>query len=201
MKGKSFSTKEIVIVILLVLLLGYLAYNYFFDGMIEDKIKLETDQQADIQTKIDLVNLQLVEIAAQKAEIDLLGESGVKIRMPSYNGENSELVFIGSLVEGTIDTSYAAGDPTRNGDQIRRPFTISFKTYDYDKVVDVITKLNNSEVRCLIDDVKFIQGVNKTDWDSEEVIVYDVTVKATFYETMWDGVADQFLPADKSSTT
>ncbi len=202
MKGKNFSTKEILMGIILLLLLGYLGYSQFFDGPIEDKLKAEADEQADIQMKIDLVNQKLVEIEAQKAELDLLGESGVKIRMPSYNAENMELNFLYGLVDKNDDIQVVGGTLSRSGDQVRRPVTITYHTDAYEKVINFITNLNNSEIRCLIDEVKFTEGVDTSGFDStQEQVVYDVSIKATFYETMWDGVADQFLPADKSSTT
>ena len=200
MKGKGFSTKEIILVAVLLLILGYFGYSYFFDGPIDDKIQAEANEQAELQMQIDLVNQKLVEIEAQQAEIDLLGENSLKIRMPSYNAENMEINFLDSLTRSTFSISTQTGDVTRAGDQIRRPITITFETDSYDNVVYYITSLNNSEIRCLIDEVKFSENALKNGFDSDEVTtVYDVSIKATFYETMWDGTADPMLPADKST--
>lgn len=197
--SRKLSTKEWIIIGLLLAILGWLAYDHFFDTMIEDRLAKETKTQGELETEIAAAEAIIIEMRGHQAELERLEDANAKIIMPSYNAQNQEINFLSELLGGSDQFERSLADPTREGHQVRRAITIKFTTDEYDKVRNVINGLQYSNIRCLIEEIRF--NVYKVKQDTDDIQkqelteVYDVSIKATFYETMFDGQADAFLPA------
>ena len=99
---------------------------------------------------------------------------------------------------------------TKDGDQIRRNFSLSFETDSFAAAKQIIALLSKSEYRCLLGDMQYSValrrlGENETARVTRTVddVVYaetvNVTTMATFFETMYGGTPDAGLPADKTA--
>ena len=143
-----------------------------------------------------------------KEELDSLGELQSTSRMESYNNSKEELSLLNSILESAQNYSVTFVSVTRNGDQIRRNFNLSFTTSSYASAKKIISSLTASKYRCLIGDIKYSASVRRADKDEpkeggkwvDDVYYFDVIkvdTSATFFETMYDGVPDDGLPASK----
>lgn len=92
----------------------------------------------------------------------------------------------------TYDISFS--DVTRDGDLIRRSFSLTFSASDYDKAADLVNRLCTGEWRCIVSDLRYVAAGDDLNTGS-----VNVGVTATFYETMQGGKADSGLPADTSA--
>ena len=143
-----------------------------------------------------------------KEEIEALGDLGKVSRVESYNNSKAELTLLNRVLEPATDYSIAFSNATRSDDLIRRSFSLVFTTDSFVAAKRIISSLEDSQYRCILGDIQYSFTLRRADEDEEtrggqwieDVYYFNVvTVKtsATFYETMYDGVADAGLPAAK----
>lgn len=183
-------TEKILLVALLVILLG-LAYYQFVDKPIRKAITSAEAECESLQTEIDVLQAQVAYLAKMQAELDDLTGSGSLTRMESYNNSQAEITLLNDILADTDEYSISFSNVTRSDNQIRRSFTLKFKSPDYEAMRYVIDSLCASEMRCMVSNVKCSISQNA----SESGYTITSTVTATFYETMVGGAVDASLPA------
>lgn len=206
--SRDFTTKEkVLIVILLVILIG-LAYYRFVHVTCKEAIQAAHAERDMHETELLAVQMKEKQLRDMKEELDSLGELQSTSRMESYNNSKAELSLLNSILVAAQDYSITFVNVTRDGDQIRRNFNLSFTTGDYASAKKIISSLADSEYRCLIGDIKYSASVRRAEKDEptvggkwvDEVYYFDVIrvdTSATFFETMYDGVPDDGLPEAK----
>lgn len=188
--SREFSTTEkILLVVLGIILVGLLYYKFVFLTTDEMLGTLKAEAQTT-QTELDIANAKLDKLNKIKSELDVLAVSGDTSRMDSYNNSKRETAFLNQVLQGVSDYSIAFSDITRDGDQIRRTFTLQFVTNSYKDAVDVVDDLSHGDYRCLVDDINY--SLN----DNGEIFI---NLTATFFETMVGGKPDSALPPDESA--
>ena len=116
--------------------------------------------------------------------------------MPSYNSSQKELDFLNETLAQTENYLVNFTTLTRNGDQINRGFVLQFTARNYSQAEKIIKTLEDSEIRCLIGDY-MINPHEIGDHLLEGQV--QVSLKGSFYETLYDGVVDKELPVDESA--
>ena len=149
-------------------------------------------QRQEIETEMSIVAAKVRQLTKMQNELDDVKGSGVLSRMESYNNSSAEISFLYDILAETQQYNIEFSDITRNGDQIRRNFSLKFRTRDYDAMRSVINRLCASEYRCLVDEIRCQRTIN----DRESYVTANVT--ATFYETMVGGKPDAGLPKDSA---
>ena len=208
--SRDFSTKEKILIVVLLLVLVALAYYRFVHIPCNDAIMTAHSERDMYQTELIAVQAKEAQIRKMKEELDSLGELQSTSRMESYNNSKAELSLLNSILESARDYSITFVNVTRDGDQIRRNFNLSFTTNNYASAKKIISSLADSEYRCLIGDVKYSATVRRAEKDEpteggrwvDDVYYFDVirvNTSATFFETMYDGVPDDGLPSSKSA--
>ena len=187
--SREFTNAEkILIVVLAVILLGLLYYKFVFlttQEMVQD---LKSDAEST-QMELDIAKARLEKLEQTKQEMDELEYSGGASRMESYNNSKKETAFLNEVLSDVNDYSISFSDITRDGDQIRRSFTLQFVTGSYKEAENIVDDLSRGEYRCLVDDINYSLS------DNNEIYI-DLT--ATFFETMVGGTPDSALPPDES---
>ncbi len=189
---KDFSTKEkILIAILLVVILSAAYYLFVYKNVDESINTLVSDRQA-LESQLQIVTEQVERLEAMSQQ---LGNDTVRSYMPSYNSSKKELDFLNSTLSGTDDYMVNFTTLTRNGDQINRGFKLQFTANSFAQAESIIKTLEDSEIRCLIGDY-IINPIE----DDEHLLdgKVQVVLNGSFYETMYDGVADKELPEDEA---
>ena len=126
--------------------------------------------------------------------MDELEDAGNLSWMGSYNNSKAEVAFLNDILADTLQYSISFADVTRSGDQIRRNFTLQFRTADYAAMRKVIDGLLTSPYRCLVGDIQCSMGQER---DGAGYVSANVT--ATFFETMEGGTPDAGLPEDRGT--
>lgn len=141
-----------------------------------------------------LLQTKAASLSRMQSELDSIEQSGSLGKMGSYNNSKAELDELNQLLQdaNTYDISFS--DVTRDGDLIRRSFSLTFSASDYDKAADLVNRLCTGEWRCIVSDLRYVAAGDDLDTGS-----VNVGVTATFYETMQGGKADSGLPADTSA--
>ena len=133
--------------------------------------------------------MRVGQLTKMREELDKIGENAD--RMESYNNAKAELSLLNNALSNAREYSIAFEDVTRDGDQIRRNFSLEFTADSFDAAKAILMQLTASEYRCLIGDVEYTQGRAGAAAGSVEL-----SATATFYETMVGGKPDAGLPQD-----
>ena len=187
--SRDFTLAEKALLLILALILLGLGYYYFVDIPVRDAIKSSEAEADMLQTELDSVQQRVMYLQGIQKNLDELEKVDNLAWMGSYNNSKAEVQFLNDVLADTMKYTINFAEVTRNGDQIRRNFTLQFQTRDYAAAQDIMTRLLQGENRCLVGDMKCTV-------DKDGVVV--VNALATFYETMVGGVADAGLPADSA---
>ncbi len=191
--SRDFTTREkVILLILLLFLLGF-AYYQFVDKPVRESLAAAEAETEKLQIELTSVRNRITTLQRMRDEIDDVTSGGLNSYMPSYNSSKEELRLLNDILSNTTQYSISFTGLTRSGDQIRRNFTLQFTAPDYDIMKTVIQSLTGVEYRCLIGDLRCSLVTNRyQDWVDGAV---SVSCTATFFETMVGGVPDAGLPA------
>ena len=208
--SRDFTPREkILLVILFILLLGVAYYWLVFVPCSNAIEKAHIDRDV-AQTDLKIAQAKEEQLKKMQNELDSLGELQYASRMASYNNSKEELQLLNSVLEAADDYSVSFASASRNGDQIRRNFTMQFTTFDFATAKKIIQRLSESDLRCLLGDMEYTTSLHRlTEIESrigarliDDYYYYDVitvNLTATFFETMVGGTPDAGLPVDKDA--
>ena len=206
--SRDFTTKEKIMLVVFCLLLLGLAYYRFFYVPTRDQIAAANSQRKNYQLELTEVMAEESQIRKMKEELDELGDLKDVSRIESYNNSKAEISLLNSVLEPANEYSIKFSKITRVENLIRRNFTLTFKTDSFVSAKRIISSLEDSPYRCVLGDVKYDLNYQRRIseeqptrgglWIGDEYYYYVVVVNtsATFFETMYDGVADAGLPAE-----
>lgn len=192
--SRDFTLKEKILLLILSIALIVLAYYQFIDQPVRSELSSAQAEKESIQIELDAVQIKLAQLKKMEQELTGLTGSGSLGMMASYNNSKAEIALLNDILEDTQKYSVSFSDVTRNGDLIRRNFTLQFTAADYAEATEILTQLSNSEYRCLLGNVY----CDSEDGDLTKGLV-SVSATATFYETMVGGKADAGLPEDEAA--
>lgn len=187
---RDFTTREKVLLAILLVVIIVAAYYLFVYRTIDDQIMSLESQNQTLESQLTIATAQVQRLQAMSEE---LGNDVLRSYMPSYNSSKKELDFLNQTLAETDDYLINFTTITRNGDQINRGYSLQFTAKNYKQAESIIEALEGSEIRCLIGDYRIypIQGEEHLHRGKVQV-----ALNGSFYETMYDGVADKELPED-----
>lgn len=188
--SRDFTLKEKLLLLVLVLVLLGLGYYYFVNQPVIRELQSCAAEKSALQTELDSVNMKLAALQKMQSELDAIEARGDASIMKSYNNSKEEIKLLNDVLSQTSSYTVAFANATKDGDQIRRNFTLSFAAPDYEAMADVIAELAKSDLRCMVADISCARGNYSYYLDGG----YRVSATATFYETMVGGTPDTVLP-------
>ena len=186
--SRDFTTKEKILILILCIILLGLAYYQFVDKPVRSAVKQAEAQQSALEAELQTARIKLAQLEAMQNDIDEAMSRATFAPMPSYNNSKQVNALLNDIL-GDLDYAISFSNVTQSGDQVRRSISLSFTAPDYLTVEDVLTQLANAPFRCLVGNVSCGIGISR---DSK---VLNVSLTATFYETMVGGEADAGLSA------
>lgn len=192
--SRDFTMREKIMLLVLTLILLAAGYYVVVDQPIRTAINEAKSQQDELNTELMLLQTKAASLSRMQSELDSIEQDGGLGKMGSYNNSKAELDELNQILKdaNTYDISFS--DVTRDGDLIRRSFSLTFSASNYDKAAELVKSLCSGEWRCIVSDIN-VAG----EGDDLNVGSVNVGVTATFYETMQGGKADSGLPADTSA--
>ncbi len=192
--SREFTPAEKALILALSLLLVGLAYFYFVYRPIEEVIKNAHAERDALQIELVAVQARVAKLAKMREELDGMGEH--VDRMESYNNSKAEIALLNNCLVDAEDYSITFTAVKRDGDQIRREFSLQFTTDSFATAKKILSSLTQSEYRCKLGDVRYSSSYN-----IEGIERVGVNVDAVFYETMVGGTPDAGLPEDASTAS
>ena len=203
--SRDFTRGEKIILVILALVLVGLAYYQFVDKAVRESIEKANAEAEAIQVELTGVNAKIKRMEEMQAELDSITSDPSASYMGSYNNSREELAFLNDVLGGALQYSISFSNVTRDGDQIRRNFSLQFTTSDYAGMERIMKQLCDAKLRCLINDISY--STTRYNYSAAEREKYgvdwyeriNVNCTATFFETMVGGTEDAGLPAQKAS--
>ena len=205
--SREFTTKEKVLLVLLVVIILALAYYRFLHIPCKEAIEAAHAQRDAYQQDLTAALAKENQLLDMKKELDSLGELGMASRMESYNNSKAELTKLNNILEDANSYSIDFQNVRKNGDQIRRDFTLSFQTDTFEDAKKIISELTDCEYRCRLGNMSYNLSYQQLKDNTGKVIRtidgedfyqrINVKTSGTFYETMYGGTPDDGLPANE----
>lgn len=192
--NRSFNLAERVLLLILALLVVGAAYYYCVYLAVADNLTSAKQQRDALETELTAVQMRNAQLSKMRAEMDALGVEPDTPRMESYNNSKAEIALLNDILLSTKQYSIVFSGLARDGDQIRRSFELRFSVDDFDAAEAVLKRLSQSQCRCLIGDVNCVSS-----GDKEHPEAVNMSLVATFYETLVGGTPDAGLPVDSAS--
>ncbi len=203
--SRDFTRGEKILILILCLILVVLAYYWIVYKPCRKAVEDANAERDALQIELMAAQSKEDQLKKMKDELDRLGSLEETTRMESYNNTNAELTLLNNVLRDANTYYIDFSDVTRNGDQIRRNFTLQFTTYTFDTAKKIIHNMAESEYRCLIGDIRASVTPYYSYYVWNRVVedgnydVVTVNATATFFETMYGGKPDAGLPADSAA--
>lgn len=195
MKGlsRSFTLKEKILLMLLSLVLVGLAYYQFVDQPVRSALATAHAEADALSVELSAVEAKLLRMRRMRAELEDVTAGGTASEMGSYNNSKAEIAMLNDALGEALQYSITFANVTRNGDQIRRNFTLQLTADSYETMEHIINTINSSHHRCLIGDLQCTATRERYVLDGN----ITVNATATFFETMVGGTPDAGLPESR----
>ncbi len=194
--SRKFSTREKVLLLVLALIIIAALYYMFLYQPLTTRLTNSKSNAEALEQQLAALDKKVEQIKRMQKSVEEYANNGHIVSiMPSYNAGKQELVFLNSTLAASEDYYVGFTNITRNGNQIRREFSLKFTVDRYSDAENIINILEHSDLRCLISDftVRPVEQDGRVESDKVEA-----NCVATFYETMFGGVADAELPEDSA---
>ena len=187
--SRDFTKREQVLLIILGLLLVLVVYYYLVDLPLRSETQRLESERAGLEADVAVAEAKVAEYQRMEEQLAKLGNSATY--MESYNNRTNEINFLNDLLSSTTAYSISFSPVTVEGNQVRREFQLAYTCGNYSQAMDILGKLTYGHYRCLISDVGCAPVQNS---NSALTGAVNVTVSATFYETLVGKNTDAGLP-------
>ena len=192
--SRDFTLAERILLVLLSVVLVGLVYYRFVDQPVRTAISSSRTERDSLQMELDSVSAQVSRLSQMQSELDRVKSQENSSWMASYNNSKAELALLNDALRAANSFAVSFADVTRDGNQIRRNFSLQFTANDYATMKQIFSDLTGGTYRCLIGDISCSMSANNSGSTG-----LSVSATATFYETMVGGTPDAGLPADTSA--
>ncbi len=187
--SRDFTKREQVLLIILGLLLVLVVYYYLVDLPLRNETQRLESERVGLEADVTVAEAKVAEYQRMEEQLAKLGNSATY--MESYNNRTNEINFLNDLLSSTAAYSISFSPVTVEGNQVRREFQLAYTCGSYSQAMDILGKLTYGHYRCLISDVGCAPVQNS---NSALTGAVNVTVSATFYETLVGKNTDAGLP-------
>lgn len=192
--SREFTRTEKVLLLILAVILVGLVYYQFVHRPVQKAIDAAEAEYSALQTEYTVAQAKADQLRKLGEELENMKDSGSASYMASYNNAKAEVALLNDILSDTGQYNISFANVTRSGNQIRRNFTLQFRTKDYETMRNVIDGLLTSPYRCLVGDIQCSMGQERNGAD-----YVSANVTATFFETMEGGTPDAGLPEDRGT--
>ena len=156
MKITKFSTRDIVMVVFLVVfLIGVLYYMGFYKPLQADLASI-TSQTVQTDDQINQAMNKAAEMKRMRDELDvILSQPKFQItEIAPYDNKNIVLNMLNGVLGASEEYSLSFTDPEiEEGGTVRRDVSMNFSCRDYDSAKIILRNLTKSNWRCLVRNV------------------------------------------------
>lgn len=181
---RKITTKEIVVIIFLLLVLGFAAYWNFVQRPVKEALDWCAAETDNLNIQITALNARKQKQDEMQAELDAIKAKGDAPVVPDYDNLDKVMAFLYNVLATTKDYRLSVQSVAKSSEGsaniVRRSMSLEFTAEDYDSAKEAIRKLQNSEFCCRLGAMSFARNTN------ESTSVLDGSVRVnmniTFFE-------------------
>ncbi len=174
---RAFTTREKVLLLVLVVMILALGYFKLILEPVNDQIDEYNALQLQEQIMIDQQSVRLMKMRQMEKLLEEMKQTGNYEAIPAYDNKNAVIVELHTVL-AAADTYSLDFEDTSTADYIlARPVTMRFSAATYADARRIIDQLNESDNFNLISDLTL-------DWDKENGV--SVNMRITYYEVISD---------------
>lgn len=178
--NRSFSPREKVLVLILVLIALVAFYYFAVVQNVADTKVANAEIEAELEQKIAIETAQAVQYTTMQKELDALKVHGGTLPVVAvYDNVGNELDELNSVLASTSEYNVSFSPPTVSGETVRRPATLTYTVGNYDEAINIVSRLLNGTYRCEVTDFSFT-AKTLSNGKAESV---SATLNLVFYET------------------
>lgn len=171
---KQLTTREKVLMCVLVVLLVICGYYYAFYTPVLQKIADYKDEMVYLEEQNLILDTQVNKMNQMKSELEAIqsGEMGSVKELPAYDNSQNVMNSLSFILQSASQYNVSFASVEEEDSTIRRNINLSYDCTSYDVAKTILTQIYESEYRSLIKDVHFSNGDGSC----------HVTVELTYFE-------------------
>lgn len=180
MKKTKISTREILMLILLTVLVVGAGYYMGFYTPLQQELNNLAEEAASIDSLITISSSQVSAMNTMQSELDEIFARPEEEITEIAPYDNKEVVFnqLNGILQLSDNYNLSFADPTVQEDgTVRRNVSMSFSCPDYASAKSILEALNDSHWRCLISNLSVSGGGNVMDGPVQ------ISASITFFES------------------
>ena len=190
--SRDFTMREKRLLLALAVLIIGIGYYKFIDEPVRSTIANAKAEEANLQVELEAVQAKVAALKKMEFQLENMTSSD-KDYMPSYNNRKAEIKQLNDILQNAQSYSVTFDSITREGNQIRRNFTLQFTTNRYTSAESILDRLDDGPYRCKLNEVLCTSESGNV--HNGEI---SVSAVATFYETVVGCTDEAGLPAETS---
>ena len=190
--SRDFTMREKILLLALAVLIIGIGYYKFIDEPVRSTIANAKAEEANLQVELEAVQAKVAALKKMEFQLENMTSSD-KDYMPSYNNRKAEIKQLNDILQNAQSYSVTFDSITREGNQIRRNFTLQFTTNRYTSAESILDRLDDGPYRCKLNEV--LCTPERGNVHNGEI---SVSAVATFYETVVGCTDEAGLPAETS---
>ena len=190
--SRDFTMREKILLLALAVLIIGIGYYKFIDEPVRSTIANAKAEEANLQVELEAVQAKVAALKKMEFQLENMTSSD-KDYMPSYNNRMAEIKQLNDILQNAQSYSVTFDSITREGNQIRRNFTLQFTTNRYTSAESILDRLDDGPYRCKLNEVLCTSESGNV--HNGEI---SVSAVATFYETVVGCTDEAGLPAETS---
>lgn len=212
MLNRNLKKSEIALILVLVAaLLGLLYYQFVYK---EQQASISRYDTAELENQIMIEQARAAQIRSMQDEIELnqSDESTVTGVVESYNNLKAEIRELNNIFGDAEAFNFGFDQAVATGDAVRRKISANFTAKDYATAKQMLTKLHNSQYRCLIRDINISTTTSSRYYNNQTNSYYNlepnlnrgpvaVSFTVTFYETLYNATTTDGLLIENSGNS
>lgn len=161
MKKSKISTRELImLVLLMVLIIGVAYYMGFYTPLQQELADLES-QSAAVDAQVNAATAKIASMDTMQRELDeIFARPADEItEIAPYDNKEVVLSQLNGILQRSENYNLSFADPTIQADGIvRRNVSMTFSCPDYDSAKSIIQELNDCQWRCLVSNLSISGG-------------------------------------------
>lgn len=178
--NRSFSTREKVLIMVLVLIALVAFYYFAVVQNVADTKAANAELEAKLEQDITIANAQAQQFTTMQKELDAMRAHGGTLPVvAAYDNVGNELDELNTVLASTSAYNVSFSPPTVSGETVRRPVTLTYTAANYDEAINIVSRLLNGTYRCEVTDFSLTAKLQSS--GTPESV--NATLNLTFYET------------------
>lgn len=176
----TFTTREKILLLILVIMLLGVAYYFAIQIPVSDRILTAQNAEATATDEMSVETVKATKMKKMQAVIDGADSNSSKAEIPVYDNLEKVMLQLDAILGTTIDYSLTFDQISKGDSLVYRPINMSFTCPNYSAAKSVLANLNNCKYRCMLDNISVATTTSLSPDISNGEVMVSLTV--TFIE-------------------